>query len=120
MNDPSVIAAAIVTVIVAFSGAAISIINARAAAAERRDARASRARLEEYAKTTDNKASTIIEKAVEIHTLTNSNLSKVTAALDSALAKIEGLEKLVKSQSEAKSVADNLARHKKENSNDSR
>lgn len=46
---------------------------------------------------TEKKADTIIEKAVEIHTLTNSSLSKVQAALETANERIIGLEKLVAS-----------------------
>lgn len=41
------------------------------------------------------KTDSLIEKTVEIHTLTNSNLSKVTAALDAANVKIEGLQTMV-------------------------
>ncbi len=58
---------------------------------------------------TDAKVDTVIEKAVEIHTATNSNLSKVTAALDKALEKISGLEKMVALMNRAKDVADRLA-----------
>jgi len=43
----------------------------------------------------NDKADVIIEKAGEIHTLTNSNLQKVTAALEVANEKIINLEKLV-------------------------
>lgn len=58
---------------------------------------------------TAKKADTIIEKATEIHTLTNSNLAKVSAALDVALAKIEGQGKLIESLVTAKAVADKLS-----------
>jgi len=51
------------------------------------------------------KADTIIEKAAEIHTLTNSNLSKVTAALEVANEKIQGLEKLMASMVKAHAAA---------------
>lgn len=44
------------------------------------------------------KADVLIEKAVEIHTLTNSNLTAVKTALEVANAKIEGLQKLVEAQ----------------------
>jgi hypothetical protein len=62
-------------------------------------------------KSTENgaKADHIIEKATEIHTLTNSNLSKVTATLDVANAKIEGMQKMISGMLEAKNVADHLA-----------
>ena len=116
MNDPMIIAAAIVLVIASIGGASVQIINAWAASNERKEAKFSREKLEEITRSTDNKANTIIEKAAEIHTLTNSNLSKVTASLDSALAKIEGLEKLIASQSKAKDIADNLAKGKNNDS----
>ena len=44
---------------------------------------------------TADKADTIITKTAEIHTLADGNLSRVSAALDLANKKIEGLEKLV-------------------------
>jgi 5-bromo-4-chloroindolyl phosphate hydrolysis protein len=47
------------------------------------------------AEVVEKKSDTIIEKAVEIHTLTNSQLSKVTAALEVANEKIQGLEKML-------------------------
>jgi len=111
--DPAVIAAAFVTVIVAFSGAAVAIINARASAAERLEAKASRVRLEETTHNVDRKADALIEKAVEIHTLTNSNLSRVTASLEIALKEIDGLRQLVESLTKAKAVADALASKEK-------
>jgi hypothetical protein len=41
------------------------------------------------------KADTIISKAEEIHTLTNSNLAEVKAELATANGKIEGVEKVI-------------------------
>jgi hypothetical protein len=55
------------------------------------------------------KSDIIIEKAAEIHTLTNSNLSKLTSQLEVANSKITGLERLVASLVEAKGIADRLA-----------
>lgn len=60
----------------------------------------------------NTKQDTLIEKAVEIHTQTNGQMSKLTNALDVALAKIEGLEKLIASMVAAKSAADLLAENK--------
>jgi hypothetical protein len=54
------------------------------------------------------KTDTIIEKAVEIHSLTNSNLTKVSAALEVALARIEGLQNMVTELVKAKAVADEV------------
>ena len=48
-------------------------------------------------------------KLVEIHTLTNSNLSNVNKALEVANEKISGLEKMVAAMHEAKGVADRTA-----------
>lgn len=93
--DPTIIAAAIVTVLAALTGAAVTIINAAAAARDRKDSQHERVVLKETAQATNAKADTIIEKAAEIHTLADGNLSKVTAALGVANEKIIGLEKLV-------------------------
>jgi len=54
---------------------------------------------------TSAKASTILEKTVEIHTLTNGNLSKVTTALETANEKIAGLEKLMAALAQQKTEA---------------
>lgn len=51
------------------------------------------------------KSDVIIEKAAEIHTLTNSNLSQITAALGVANEKILGLEKLISATAETKKEA---------------
>lgn len=95
--ESTIIAAALVTVIAALVGGVVSVINAVSAAADRRASRVERAALSITTKNTDRKADTIIEKAVEIHTLTNDNLSKVTAALGVANERIQGLEKLMAS-----------------------
>lgn len=55
------------------------------------------------------KVEAVDAKAIEIHTLTNSNLSKVTSQLEVANSKIEGLQKLVSSLVTAKEVADRVA-----------
>ena len=116
MNDPTVIAAAIVTVIAALVAGAVSIVNAISAARDRIIAAAERkAMLDKTeaalatSKENGKKNDIIIEKAVEIHTLTNSNLSKVTAALEVANTKIEGLQKMMASMQEAKTIADRVA-----------
>ena len=109
MSDPTVLAAAIVTVLTALGVLVVTIINAKSAADERRDARESRIAVEATTKATDRKADAIIEKTAEIHTVTNSNLAKVTAALDVAKERIEGLQKLVGQMMDAKGVADRVA-----------
>lgn len=48
------------------------------------------------------KSDVIIEKAAEIHTLTNSSMSRVQSALDVASEKIIGLEKLISAAAETK------------------
>lgn len=55
------------------------------------------------------KTDTVINKATEIHTLTNSNLTRVTEMLNVAHEKIAGLEELVKSMVESKTAADALS-----------
>lgn len=55
------------------------------------------------------KADDIIKKAEQIHTLTNSNLSKVTASLEVANAKIDGLQLMVAEMTKAKAIADTVA-----------
>jgi hypothetical protein len=120
MSDPTVIAAAIVTVLTALGVLVVTIINAKSAADERHDARVSRIKVEATTVNTNAKADTIIEKASEIHTLTNSNLSKVTEALEVANEKIEGLQKLVGQMMDAKGVADRLADRSADRRNDSR
>lgn len=113
MNDPMIIAAAIVLVIAAVGSMFVQIINAKAAAEDRQDARASRIKLETYAEINDGKNNKIIEQGVSIHTLTNSNLSTVTAALATAVAENKTLERIIAAALEAKKVADNLARERR-------
>lgn len=115
MNDPMIIAAAIVLVIAAVGSMFVQIINARAAAEDRRQARDNRIKLETLAEVNDKKSNKIIEQGVAIHTSTNSNLSKVTSDLSTALSKIEGLEKIILFQDKAKDIADSLARERKQN-----
>lgn len=91
MTDPTVLAAAAVTVIVALTTGIVTVVNAIAAARDRRSSRQERAALAETATSTERKADTIIEKAVEIHTQTNGSLSKVQAQLEIANEKILGL-----------------------------
>lgn len=50
-------------------------------------------------------------KLVEIHTLTNSNLSNVTKALEVAMEKISGLEKMVYSMDQARVNAEMVAKN---------
>lgn len=106
--DPTVFAAALVMIIAAVGAAVVSVVNAVAASRDRTEARDSRIGLARTVDSTERKADQIIERAGEIHTLTNSNLSKMTARLDVALAEITGLRALIASQQEAKRVADAL------------
>lgn len=55
---------------------------------------------------TQAKVEAVDQKAIEIHTLTNSNLSRVTAALDVANTKIDGLQKQVTLMVGARTVAE--------------
>lgn len=60
----------------------------------------------------DKKTDKVIGQNTEIHTLTNSNLTKVQSQLDVALERIKGMEELVKSMATAKTVADDLSTKK--------
>ena len=57
-------------------------------------------------KDNEKKSDIIIEKAAEIHTLTNSNLNAVTQSLKVANEKINGLERLMAEMVSAKKLAD--------------
>ena len=110
--DPTVIAAAIVTVIAALVAGVVTVMNAMAASSDRKDARRSRDALERTTNATNDKANTLIEKTAEIHTLTNSTLSKVTAALENAMTKIEGLQEQIRMVATAKLEADRRMQEK--------
>lgn len=109
MNDPMIIAAALVLVIAGIGSAIVQVINARAAAEDRREAKATRIKLEREAEIASIKADRIVEQGVAIHTLTNSNLSAVTAALAAAIAKNEVLERIITAQDKAKDIADTVS-----------
>lgn len=87
----TIIIAAIVPTLAAFGAMVVSVVNAIKSNSNGR------------------KADDIIQKAVEIHTLTNSNLSKVTASLEVANAKIDGLQAMVTEMTKAKAIADTVA-----------
>lgn len=87
----TIVLSAIVPTLAAFGAMAVSVINAIKSNAN------------------GAKSDEIIKKAEQIHTLTNSNLSTVKAALEVALAKIDGLQTLVNSMNAAKGVADHVA-----------
>lgn len=82
MNDPVIIAGALVTIIASITLSVVTISNARAANRHASDA--------------SSKADKIITTTEKIHDDTNSNLSAVTNKLDAALIRIEGLEKLLR------------------------
>lgn len=68
-------------------------------------------------RTTDHKSDILLDKTTEIHTMANGNLTRVTAELQVALSKIEGLEKMVATLTAAKAVADTVAEHLAEQKN---
>lgn len=49
----------------------------------------------ETVKATDGKTDILLNKTEEIHTLTNSNLTKVTAALESSQAEVKSLKEMI-------------------------
>lgn len=108
MNDPMIIAAAFVMVIASIGATIVQVINAKAAADDRREAKIAREKLLTMAEMNDEKTNKVIEQGVAIHTLTNSNLSKVTADLATATATIQSLERMIASLTKAKEIADNL------------
>lgn len=55
------------------------------------------------------KANSLQETTTQIHALTNSNLAKVTAALDVALEKITGLQNMIATLNAREQVAQALA-----------
>jgi hypothetical protein len=115
MTDPAIYAAATVTVIAAIAGGVVSIINAFAAAQDRRDSREERRQLLEKAtltaksqEDTSRKADAIIEQGVAIHTLTNDANSKLQSAVALLTEKNTSLQRVIdltqKSKDEALSV----------------
>lgn len=95
MNDPMIIAAAIVLVIAAVGSTFVQIINAKAAADERKEAKAGRLKMDANALINDGKNNEIIKQGTAIHTLTNSNLTQLTSDLKIALSEIDGLKKII-------------------------
>lgn len=114
--DPTLTAAAVVTVIAAVGGAVVQIINAvsamrarrdaaadrAAAAAERAAIRAQTATVVKTSEETARKADAIIDKtteihgeAKEIHGLANGQMSRLTTLIDVQTERIAGLEKLI-------------------------
>ena len=107
------IAGAIVTVVGALGGMVVQIINASSASRDRREAALERRILLEKtnaaAKVSDEtaaKADTLLQKTVEIHTLTNGTNSELTSALKVANQKIEGLRELMAGFIRSKDEAD--------------
>lgn len=122
--DPTLLAAAVVTIIAALGGVTVQIINARSAAVERRAtaerellAATERKALFEQAQhatklADDNnkKADALIKSTTEIHTLTNSTNSNLQKALELMTEKNVGLEKLMRQmESEKQTTAANRA-----------
>jgi hypothetical protein len=63
----------------------------------------------EAATKSDKNQTAIVQKADEIHTLVNKNYSDITAKLEVANTKIDGLEGTVRTNAADKKVADDLA-----------
>lgn len=58
----------------------------------------------------DEKADGIAKEVTQIHTVTNSNLSDITAELKNAVGKISSLEQQILAMNKAKDVADDVAK----------
>lgn len=100
--DPTIIAAAFVTVIAAVVTGAVTVINAIAAAKERYTAAAERKEmLEKTAQAISAshangvKADDLLVKTEQIHSLTNSTNSNLQKALEVATERISGMEKVI-------------------------
>lgn len=96
MSDP--VQLAIVAAITALFGGLPATIAALAALRQSR-------KNADKAEVTDKKADDLVKKTDEIHVLANSNLAKVTASLELANEKINGLEKLVTSLMDNRNAA---------------
>ena len=110
--DPTIVAASIVTVIAAIAAAAVTIINAVAASKDRQDSAVERRALYEKAiiaakvqDDTSKKADTLIEKATEIHAITNSANANLQRALDVMTEKYSGLLAIMAQVDKAKTEA---------------
>lgn len=65
----------------------------------------------ETVKNTDGKTAVLLTKTEEIHTLTNSNLTKVTAALETSQAEVKSLKEMISQMNlQMKETAFTLAR----------
>lgn len=100
--DPTLVAAAAVTVLSSLGGTIVLIINAMSASKDRREASKERQLLAERAmvsaavqKSTLEKADTIIESTAKIHELTNSTNSNLQKALELMTAKNAALEAII-------------------------
>lgn len=122
--DPTLIAAAVVTVIAALGGMIVQIINARSAATDRREtakreesAAVERRALFAQSQHTTEKADVLVEKAdalvtstAKIEELTNSTNSNLQKALELMTEKNAGLEKLMRHmEAEKQTTAANRA-----------
>lgn len=111
MTDTAIIAVgtAIATIIASLTAAVVAIAALRKTTASGAAAAKSAEATQITAEATLRKTDTIIEKAVEIHTLTNSRMSKVTADLEVALSKITGLETRIAAMAKDKATAEHVA-----------
>lgn len=104
MSDPTIIAAAMVTVIAAIATAIVTVVNAVAAANDRRASREDRRVGSEARQTltattaaTDRKTDTLLDRTTEIHLATNGTLAKAQAQLAEAHVAIQALRAKVHS-----------------------
>jgi len=104
--DPTLLAAAIVTVLASMGGMVVMIINARSASQDRREAAMERRILMEKTNATADKADRLIQSTAEIHTLTNSTNTNLQKALDLMTEKTKGLERLIIEMNKSRVAAD--------------
>lgn len=100
--DPTLFAAAIVTVIAALGGVTVQVINSVSAARDRREAAAERKVLMERTNATASKADTIMVTSAEIKELTNSTNSNLQKALELMTEKYAGSQRALSQAQETK------------------
>lgn len=102
MDDPAIIAAAIVLVLSSLGGTIVLVINAVAAARDRSEAAQERRENREATVAVAKKADVIIDSTTKIHELTNSTNSNLQKALELMTEKVAGLERINSELREAK------------------
>jgi Na+-transporting NADH:ubiquinone oxidoreductase subunit NqrC len=94
-QDPTIIAAAIVTVVASIVTGVVTVVGAIASASERRAATDARQAILAAAVVAGAKTDQLLDKTTEIHTLTNGSNHALQKALDLMTERNAGLERLM-------------------------